>query len=666
MDRSQQAFSALDELGQIQYEIRLSRSLSDLRRYFDRVQKVRRTHLDDFDVQLLAADVQEAIIERARSLREESSTSYLEEEPLDAGSISVVEAEKVSRPSGVAEIPPDVPRLDRKNWQRAIYLALLFTVLICAAFFYLIQTARRINLPESIPGAAPAASQQNGKAAGAGVPNVPLIPIKPTLRLYTDLVPGTVSVDGASPQDLTDGELVLDNLQPGRHNIKVTGQSGSAGFDFDVTDNAPPQIVGTPTAVNAMAVLVSSQDGKGRLFTNAPHAALIVDGKPAGDVGPDGLALDDLGKSDHDLQLARDRDRQRFVLTYTPAPALTAYVKSDPNIGTVVVMAGRDGVNVFINDKPYRRVTAQGQVRIPLKAGEYTIRVHKDGFTDPPPQTAEVKKAEETEVAFRLEPVPQFGALQVRGAAPGTAIYIDKQLAGTADQNGNVSLANIKIGEHTVELRQNSAVPKRLLRIFSANTPVVLSGADVQLEQPATVVANNPVSVPPSSVPAPEAPAETTPQTNTVAADTEQIRKGGGFVHYSTPKVAGHYSFRAHGRLGGFLKHSKLQWYAGYHDTDDYILFTLDGKHASVREIQGGKSTEISRIPFNADSGEWIQVEMSVKPAGISARIKSLDGTWSELGPVSTPGRDFTQDKVGFYIPGNDEVAVSNFKFTSH
>jgi hypothetical protein len=651
-------------LGQIQYEVRLSRSLSDLRRYFDRVQKVRRTYVDDFDVQLLAADVQDAIIERARSLREGSHATYLDDEAVAADPIPGLDIGRPLRPHEAAEIPPEVPRLDGKNWRRAIYLALLFTVLICAAFFYLIQTARRINLPDYVPGGASLSSQPNGKPAGPNASTVvPAISTKPTLRLYTDLVPGTVSIDGGPPQDLTDGELVLDNLKPGRHAINVAGQNGNAGFSFDVTDKAAPQIVGTPTAVNAMAVLVSAEEGKGRLFTSAQNAALIVDGKPVGDVGPDGLALDQLGTADHDLQVARNRDRQRFVLTYTPAPALTAYVKSDPNVGTIVVMAGRDGVNVFINDKPYRRTTLQGQVRIPLKAGQYTIRVHKDGFSDPPPQTAEVKKAEETAVEFNLQPVPQFGALQVRGAAPGTMVYLDKQLAGTADQNGNLSLTNVKVGEHIVELRQGDAVPKRLLRAFSTLTPVVLSGADVHLEQ-SVAAKNNPPSVP-TPEPAAE-PSATVPQTSAAPAETEQIRRGGGFVHYSTPEKAGRYSFQAHGRLGGFLKHSKLQWYAGYHDTENYILFTLDGKHAIVRQIQGGKSTEISRIPFNADSDEWIQVEMSVKPTGLSARVKNLNGTWSELGPVTSPGRDFTQDKVGFYIPGNDEIAVSHFNFSSH
>jgi hypothetical protein len=648
-------------LGQIQYEVRLSRSLSDLRRYFDRVQKLRRTYLDDFDLQLLTADVQDAIIERARSLREESNALDLEDETAEEVTLSALPVERPLPYHGAAEIPPDVPRLDRKNWQRAIYLALLFTVLICAAFFYLIQTARRINLPESGPSNNVALSQQPSNPASQSVPAAVVGPAKPTLRLYTDLVPGTVSIDDGPPQDVKDGELVLDNLQQGAHTIKVSGRNGTADFRFDVKEKTAPQIAAVPNAVNALAVLVSAQDGKGRVFTNADGAGLILDGKPLGTVGPDGLALDQLGETDHDLQLARDRDRQRFVLTYTPAPALTAFVKSDPNIGVMVVKTGRDGITIFIDDKPYKKVTADGQLRIPLKVGQYTIRAHKDGFVDPPPQSAEVKKAEETAIEFNLAAVTQFGTLEVRGAPPGTIVYIDKQLAATVGSDGSANVANVKIGEHMVELHQNDAIPKRLLRIFGSSAPVVLSGPDVQFERTAAAVKP---ALPPPPAPAAEPPAAG-PE-NIVQAESEQVRKGGGFVHYSTPRGSGRYSFDARGKLGGLLKHGKLQWYAGYHDSDNYILFTLDGKRAIVREMQDGKSTELSRIPFNADSDEWVHVEMSVKPTGISARLRNVNGTWSELDSAPSPGRDFTQDKVGFYIPGNDEVTISKFVFSSH
>ena len=138
-------------------------------------------------------------------------------------------------------------------------------------------------------------------------------------------------------------------------------------------------------------------------MTNADHPTVVLDGQPAGAADPDGITLDGLGKTDHDLQITEDKDKQRFVLTYTPAPALTVYVKSDPSVGTVVVMAGQDGADVFINNKPYRRQTDRGQVRIPLKIGEYAIRIHKAGFLDPPPQTVTIKKGEESAVEFKME-----------------------------------------------------------------------------------------------------------------------------------------------------------------------------------------------------------------------------------------------------------------------
>jgi hypothetical protein len=65
------------------------------------------------------------------------------------------------------------------------------------------------------------------------------------------------------------------------------------------------------------------------------------------------------------------------------------------------------------------------------------------------------------------------------------------------------------------------------------------------------------------------------------------------------------------------------------------------------------------------DSASWVQVDLTVKPGAVSSRIKTAGEGWTDLGSVASIGRDFTQDKVGFYIPPNDEVAVSNFKFAS-
>jgi hypothetical protein len=664
VDSSQYTYSALDELKYIQFEARRSRSLDDLRLYFERVQNLRRSHTDDFDLQVFIAEIQEQIIDRARILREQSAPILVNEEAAGISDRPASGPRRDERPTR-AEVPAQVHRMDAKTWQRSVYLALFLTFIMCAAAFYVIQAARKLNFPPEGASETPQSNQSN--ANGKNTPsqtasNAPAeVSTKPTLRLYTDLVPGTVSIDGNEPKDLKDGELVLDSLDPGQHSLKISGRSGEAAFSYDVAEKLTPRVVGLPSASNAMAVLVSAHGGTARLVTNTQDSDVLLDGKPVGHVGPDGLALDNLGTADHELQVTQGKDRQRFVLTYTPAPTLTAYVKSDPNAGTVVIIAGQDGADVYINGKLYRRKTERGQIRIPnLNVGEYTIRVHKQGFIDPPPATVQIKKAEETAAEFHLQPVPEIATLQVKGALPGTMVYLDNELAAAIGADGVANISNVKPGDHIVELRRDQALPKRFERTFHAGDVAVLSGPDVTLDK--VVVENKPTPAPPPAEPIPN-PALSN---NSMQVDGQQIRKGGGFVAYHIPKMPGHYTFTAQVRKGGLFKRGKLQWYAAYRDKENYVLFTLDGKHGTVREVRDGKSTELNRISFNSDSNDWVQVDLAVKPNSINARVKLPDATWNELGSViGSPGWDFTQGNVGFYIPGSDEIAVSNFRFSA-
>lgn len=645
--------SGLAELKQIQWRVQNSRSVEELRVQFERLKTLRQTYSDDFDTLVRIAEVQNEAVERARELRDKTGSAVLEP--------------RRKEPSDAAEIPPDVQRLDPQSWQRAIYIGLFFAVILFAAFFYVVQTARKLNLmpvdtasePTGAPGGAAKKEPQQAGAQTAATAE------KPALRLYTDLNPGTATVDDQAPQDLKDGELLLNDLQPGRHSIQVTGANASAAFSYEVRAGQAPRLVGLPTASNVMAVLVSSEDGKAQLTTNADQADVTMDGTPAGQAGADGLALNNLGKSDHLLQITQGKDRQRFVLAYTAAPALTVYVKSDPNAGTVVISAKEDGADIYINDKLYRRRTQAGQTRVPLKVGEYMIRVHKAGFIDPPPETVTVKKAEETAVNFKLDPVPQTATLQVKGALSGTMVYVDKDFAASIGPDGSATLSNIKPGDHSIELRRDQALPKRFQRTFGTGDVVLLSGPDVTLEK--DVVENST----PAPTPAPPAKAAETAQTpentsSSMEVEGQQLRKGGGFVPYHVPHVAGRYSFAGQALKSGFLKKSKLQWYAGYQDSENYILYTVDGKHVVVHEVRDGQSKDIGRIPFEFDSNSWVQVDLVVKPSSINVHVKTPDTPWQEVGSVSSGGRDFTQDKVGFYIPDKDEIAVANFKFSAH
>ena len=276
-----------------------------------------------------------------------------------------------------------------------------------------------------------------------------------------------------------------------------------------------------------------------------------------------------------------------------------------------VMLPGQDGVEVYIDNALYRRKTERGPLRIPLRAGSYKVRVHKEGFVDPAPLPVEVKKSEEASLVFKLEPAAQVASPLLPPPAPATAAPAPEKSA-------------------------------------PENTPTTQPAA------PQTAITETP------------APATAAPANPNTATEGATVRKGGGFVTYGSPKTSGAYSFQAQGHVGGFLRRGKLQWYAGYQDSDNYILFTLDGKHATVREVRRGKSVEWNRIPFSADSNKWVAVNLSIKPDSINVRVKSEDGPWSNLGSVSSPGRDFTQDQVGLYIPSDDEVSVANFRFTQH
>jgi hypothetical protein len=188
-----------------------------------------------------------------------------------------------------------------------------------------------------------------------------------------------------------------------------------------------------------------------------------------------------------------------------------------------------------------------------------------------------------------------------------------------------------------------------------------LSGPDVTLDK---VVVDSKGTA--TSTPVPQSGPATAAPNAGIEIEGQQIRKGGGFVTYHVPKAAGHYTFQAQARKGGLFKRGKLQWYAGYVDPENYVMFTIDGKKAMVREVRDGKTTELAKTPFDIDADEWVQVDLAVKPGSIGARVKTQSKPWSELAAVPSAGRDFTQDKVGFYIPGSDEVAVSNFRFSSH
>jgi hypothetical protein len=679
VDQPQYTSSPLEELRRIEAEIHRAKSVEDLRVLFDRLNSIRRTFIDDFDVQLAIGDVQQEIVDRGRVLHDtpfdphrhspppppsrQKADVFLQEEPPRENPAEPIPA------SPPENVEPNVHAIDARTWKRATYIGAFIALIVLAVFFYLVQSARKLNFetPESQSAnqAKTTSAQQkpNPAVPASGQPTP--APTNPTLRLYTDLVPGAVSIDGGAQQDLQDGELQLDTLKPGSHSVKLTGRTGSATVAFNAAEKTSPDITAPPAGDNAMVVAVSTQNGQGRLMTNASDSVAVLDGKDLGTIPATGLALSNLGNTDHDLLVRRGSDSERFVLTYVPAPALTVFVKSDLNAGNLVVLTGEDDADVFINNQKYKRQTSHGQIRLPnLKTGSYTIRVAKDGFIAPPSQTVQIKKGEEARVAFQLKPQPPPPAsLAISGGQPGTQVLIDGQPVATVGIDGMASASNINAGDHQIELIHDGSEPKHLQRSFTAGQAVTLTGADVALAK----IPPKETAAPPKVAPPPE---QSEQETALAAAEAEpatmpaSIHKGGGFLIYHTTKAPGHYVFTMQLRHGGgFLKSKHLQWFVGYQNTKNYVLFQVDGKHFTVKQVVDGKSDEIRKVPFDGDPQGYIQIDMAVKPHAVDVRLKPDTGGWEDMGSVGNINPDLTKGKFGVLISGNDEIGISTVHY---
>jgi hypothetical protein len=302
----------------------------------------------------------------------------------------------------------------------------------------------------------------------------------PSVRILTDLDQGKIAFDDQPPADLQEGQFILDKVAPGQHTVKLTGKTGDASFSFEIVEAKPPAVTGAVTARNLIAVLVSSFGSQAHVVTNSGPLKLTVNGQPEGDAGPGGVDLKSFQPGVDELVVGEGKDQRNMKESFGPAPMLTAFLKSDLNIGTLIVSTGEDDVRVFVNNKEYRGRTQRGQVRIPA-IGPVTVRVAKDGFQTEPSQTADVRKGAEVRMEFKLRTAPQSSSLQIRGATPGAEVFLDQNSVGTVGADGNYSRANVSPGDHVIDLKRDQFIAKRLQRNFKAGQAVVVSGADAVL-----------------------------------------------------------------------------------------------------------------------------------------------------------------------------------------
>ena len=528
-----ESLNPLDELKRLDQQVDQVPDLAGLKPIFARLDEIAKAHSGDFEVQLAADDVKQHVVRRGKALREMTRAQASMAPPAIPPVVESPAAAPPAAPSAPptapsAPPPPARPAAVRPavSWRRPLMVgAIAGSIVSILLLAFLVNQARKRNLNgagvqlqiETIPpgasvritsgsagetrcvsncsvavppgnyqvtafldGYEPAASGVTVSRGRAASVNLALEPQPQMVRVLTDLDQGKVALDDQPPADLVDGQFVFDKIAPGRHTVKVISKNGEASFTVEIIDAKLPSIEGPVTARNLMAVLVASLGSQGRVVTSSGPMKLALNGQPQADAGPAGADLVNFQPGVDEIVVGEGNNQHNMKESFGPAPMLTAFIKSDLNIGTLIVSTGEDDVHVFLNNKEYARRTQRGQVRIPA-IGTVSVRIAKDGFEAAPAQSAEVKKGAEVRLEFKMQPLPQLAALQIRGGTPGAEVLIDQKSAGTVGDDGAFTSSTVTPGDHLIELRRDRYVPRRLQRPFRAGQTVALTGADVAL-----------------------------------------------------------------------------------------------------------------------------------------------------------------------------------------
>lgn len=617
--------------------------------------------------------------------------------PAPAAKPAAPAAKRISPPSNLkpsAKLP--------KRYTTAI-LASAGAIALVAAFFLF---GRKHQAPPAAPPteAAPIAST----SAPAPLPPEPPVPM---LKLISDTGTGKVTFDDQPPAQFQDGQWTLEKISAGEHKLNVVGPQGEVSFAFSNEERAAPAVKGAIVCHGVLAVVVSSMADKLHVYSSDGSIKLSLDGQAPVGVPRDGVELPSISAGPHELAVTRGSDQYRYKLDPNAGtvPTLSTFLESGQDLGTLVVITGLDKARVFLNGALQPRLTQGGQLRIPnLELKEYLVRVSKNGFQEVPDQRIRIRKGEQGRLTFNLQPILRFASLTIQGGVPGTAVLIDQTPVGAVQPDGTLTVTTVNPGDHIVELRKDRFKPKQIKRSFVVGAAVSLAAADAALEvapaelkitftpadaqvtlgkageTPTKVSGGGTLSLPAGSYTLTVKTADNFTRSSTVEVSAGQSRsldlslapsgmskwddpaswkpengafvhKGGDFVMYNLSPTSGTLVFSAM-----LSKGRRLQWMLNCVDANNYVLFQLDENNFYRTVVRNGEKGDEIKVPHKSDKKSFRTLQIRVGPNEITHLIRQGEN-WVILERWTQPGSNLSLGRFGFYIPGNDQVALSSF-----
>ena len=636
--------------------------------------------------------------------------------PIPPTQVPVDSAAKLPAPEvKVAAPSANLQQATRSKSTTLIGVSAAAAILITAVFLFVRRHpgAPVAQTPEVVPVvSAPAVSGPPVPAPATPIPaEATPPPALPALKLSSDTGTGKVTVDDEPPAELQDGQWSLDNLNAGEHKLKFKALRGETSFAFSTAAGAAPVVTSPVVSKGLLALVLSGMPGHLHVYASDTAAKVSLDGQAPLSVPKDGLDFPSISPGAHELAVTRGGDQYKLDVDSGPAPALSTFLESGRNLGALLIVAGQDKAKVLLNGKPQRQLTQGGQLRIPnLELKDYVVQVSKSGFQDPPQQTVRIRNGEQAKVIFNLKPpVPHLASLMnIQGGAPGATVLVDQTPVGTIQPDGTLSVSTVNPGDHIVELRKDHFTSRQLKKQFVAGAVVSIGASDAALEaapaglkitfapadsqvalaragEMATRVSSGvPLSLAAGSYTLTARTSDAFTRSSTIEVVAGQskvldlslapsgmskwddpsqwkqeegsfVRKGGDFVMYGLAPTSGTFVFS-----GMLIKGHRLQWVLNYTDPNNYVLFQLDENNFYRTVVHNGQKGNEVKIPNQGEKKSFRTLQIRVSPNEIVHQIKQGE-SWMLLDRWTQPGTNLSPGKFGFYIPGNDQVALSTF-----
>ena len=539
---------------------------------------------------------------------------------------------------------------------------------------------------------------------------VTLLPAPLTFRLLTDVAGGKVWLDNQAVGELNGGQITLSDVAVGQHRVRFATEKGEVAFSLEAAHAALPVLGGAISSKGVHTLVVGGFGSRLKVYSSFTPAQLSVDGQAAVELGPGGLELQNIAPGNHQLSVTLASQRQTVDIDAGPVPSVSAFVQSDQNIGTLLIVTAEDRVKVFLDGKLQKRTTEAGQLRIAnLEPRQYLVRVAREGFQEVPEQKIDVRKGEQARLNFVLQPMARVALLAIQGGMPGTEVVVDRTSIGTVQPDGSFHYSTVPPGDHLIELRKEHYKAKEIQKRFASGSPVSLGPTETTLEpmpgelrvtfsppeadvtltgngQPLTKVKNGTtLSLPTGSYTLTARTSEGLVRSSSVQivagesravdlalapggmSNWEQpeswtpekdyfVHRGGNFVLFRTVPSSGTISFSALLQKG-----HRLQWVLDYIDDKNYVSFSMDENFFYRNLVRDGHSIETAQFPHKTDKKQFRSLQIRVSGDEVVHQIRE-GNQWITLDTWNQPGTDLSAGKFGFFIPGKDQVALSNFR----